>query len=280
MSTSTLMAALAHPIRGRLVERLAGGELTVNELASELPVSRSAVSQHLAVLSAAGLVRQQRLGRFRHYGLCPPALAELSSFARGLELSTRAAKRSVKPTAKPAADEIDAIVATLAASWPQYDESSMALLLRISWLTRLVDKLFATAAADHGLSVADATILATLHRLGPPHQCTPTRLSHAGFFSQPVMSKRLPKLARMKLIERCTAPDDGRCSLVKLTAKGMQTIDRIMDQQFGRHYAALQELPIEERRRLVQALRPLTLCLHAALAECSLARTVPAAGTL
>lgn len=277
MSTSTLIAALSHPIRGRIVERLAGGELTVNELASGLPVSRSAVSQHLAVLSAAGLVQQQRRGRYRHYGLCPPAFSELSSFASGLELRTRAAKQTAEPAAGSATDEIDAIVATLITAWPQYGEASVALFMRIAWLGRIVDKLFAAEAGDHGLSVAEATILATLRRLGPPYQCTPTRLSRTGLFSQPVMSKSLPKLSRMKLIERCAKPDDGRCSLVKLTAKGAQIIDGIIYRQLACQHAALQDVPLEERQRLTQALRPLTGYLQTALAERGVGRNTPAA---
>ena len=42
--------AIAHPVRRTLVTALAGGDKAVNELAAVVPVSRPAVSQHLAVL--------------------------------------------------------------------------------------------------------------------------------------------------------------------------------------------------------------------------------------
>jgi DNA-binding transcriptional ArsR family regulator len=44
---SPILAALADPTRRAVFERLAGGPLSVGELAAGLPVSRPAVSQHL-----------------------------------------------------------------------------------------------------------------------------------------------------------------------------------------------------------------------------------------
>jgi DNA-binding transcriptional ArsR family regulator len=61
--------ALAHPIRREIVTALAGGDKAVRELAAPLPVSRPAVSQHLAVLRKAGLVTEGRRGRENRYRL-------------------------------------------------------------------------------------------------------------------------------------------------------------------------------------------------------------------
>jgi DNA-binding transcriptional ArsR family regulator len=61
--------ALAHPIRREIVATLAGGDKGVRELAGPLPVSRPAVSQHLAVLRAVGLVTDGRVGRENRYRL-------------------------------------------------------------------------------------------------------------------------------------------------------------------------------------------------------------------
>ena len=57
--------------------RLADGELPVGVLAAGLPVSRSAVSQHLKVLKDAGLVRERSAGTRRIYRLNPAAVAAL-----------------------------------------------------------------------------------------------------------------------------------------------------------------------------------------------------------
>lgn len=57
--------------------RLAEGELPVGELAAGLPVTRSAVSQHLKVLKEAGLVKERSAGTRRIYRLNPSAVAAL-----------------------------------------------------------------------------------------------------------------------------------------------------------------------------------------------------------
>jgi DNA-binding transcriptional ArsR family regulator len=69
--------ALGDPTRRAIFERLAERPQAVSELASELPVSRPAVSQHLKVLKGAGLVRDRRAGRQRIYQLDPDGLGAL-----------------------------------------------------------------------------------------------------------------------------------------------------------------------------------------------------------
>jgi DNA-binding transcriptional ArsR family regulator len=72
-----LLAAVGEPHRRRLLHLLAGGEQTVNALAAHFAVTRSAISQHLGVLIAAGLVTRRRDGRFQRYRLAPSGLAAL-----------------------------------------------------------------------------------------------------------------------------------------------------------------------------------------------------------
>ena len=64
-----VFAALAHPIRRAIVERLAEGECTVSELAKPHDVSLPAISQHLRVLEDAGLLEQTPDGRVRRCAL-------------------------------------------------------------------------------------------------------------------------------------------------------------------------------------------------------------------
>ena len=61
--------ALADRTRRAILERLMERPLSVGEIAEGLPVSRPAVSQHLAVLRKAGLVREHREGTRRIYRL-------------------------------------------------------------------------------------------------------------------------------------------------------------------------------------------------------------------
>jgi len=69
--------ALADGTRLAIVARLAEAPQAVGRLASGLPVSRSAVSQHLKILKEAGLVEDTAAGTRRIYRLNPVALAAL-----------------------------------------------------------------------------------------------------------------------------------------------------------------------------------------------------------
>ena len=59
------------------MSRLAEGPLAVGRLATGLPVTRSAVSQHLKILKDAGLVSERAVGTRRIYRLNPAAVAAL-----------------------------------------------------------------------------------------------------------------------------------------------------------------------------------------------------------
>lgn len=71
------LTALADPTRRQIFERLASGPKPVGQLAKDLPISRPAVSQHLAALKAAGLVTDQAVGTRRIYRIDPNGLAAI-----------------------------------------------------------------------------------------------------------------------------------------------------------------------------------------------------------
>jgi DNA-binding transcriptional ArsR family regulator len=62
---SRTFAALADPTRREILDRLAQGEATVNELAEPFPISVQAVSNHLKVLERAGLITRERRAQLR-----------------------------------------------------------------------------------------------------------------------------------------------------------------------------------------------------------------------
>ena len=73
-------AALAEPIRARIVEQLAERPMAVGELAAGLPVTRPAVSQHLKILKAAKLVRDRAEGTRRIYSIDPAGLGAIRAW--------------------------------------------------------------------------------------------------------------------------------------------------------------------------------------------------------
>jgi DNA-binding transcriptional ArsR family regulator len=80
MAYSSVLDALGHPTRRHLFERLRQGPCSVNGLVQTLSITQPAVSQHLSVLKAAGLVRVERRGRQRVYSVDLAGLAELRAY--------------------------------------------------------------------------------------------------------------------------------------------------------------------------------------------------------
>jgi DNA-binding transcriptional ArsR family regulator len=74
------LTALGDPTRRAIFEQLADRPRAVGELASELPVSRPAVSQHLKVLKDAGLVIDRAAGTRRIYQLDPDGVGALRAY--------------------------------------------------------------------------------------------------------------------------------------------------------------------------------------------------------
>jgi DNA-binding transcriptional ArsR family regulator len=74
--------ALAHRARRQMLGRLAGGQLTVGELAEPLTMSLAAASKHVQVLERAGLVRRTVDGRRHICTLEPEPLVSASAWLR------------------------------------------------------------------------------------------------------------------------------------------------------------------------------------------------------
>lgn len=72
--------ALSDPGRRAMVERLSLGPASVSELAKPLPMTLSAVVQHLKVLEEAGLVKSEKVGRVRTCSLEMGAIAQLEAW--------------------------------------------------------------------------------------------------------------------------------------------------------------------------------------------------------
>jgi DNA-binding transcriptional ArsR family regulator len=75
-----LLHALADPARRRIIEDLGRGPASVTTLATPLPMSLPAVTQHLKVLESCGLVASEKVGRVRICRLEPERLATVQGW--------------------------------------------------------------------------------------------------------------------------------------------------------------------------------------------------------
>ncbi|GAB2725447.1 metalloregulator ArsR/SmtB family transcription factor [Kitasatospora kifunensis] len=90
MAVVDVFSALANPVRRKLLEALRDGPRAAGELAGQFALSRPAVSEHLAVLRNARLVREEPRGRHRYYHLEADALAEVGEWLHPFEHYWRA----------------------------------------------------------------------------------------------------------------------------------------------------------------------------------------------
>lgn len=73
-------AALADPTRRAILARLLDGEATVSELAAPFAMSQPAISKHLKVLEAAGLISRSRIAQTRPCRLEAGAIKEVAAW--------------------------------------------------------------------------------------------------------------------------------------------------------------------------------------------------------
>ncbi len=97
MITNDVFRCVSDPIRQSILELLTTSDLPVTELASHFEVSRPAISRHLRVLRAAGIVTERRAGRQRIYSLQPELLERAAEWLRHVA----ARRAAVSPARRP-----------------------------------------------------------------------------------------------------------------------------------------------------------------------------------
>jgi DNA-binding transcriptional ArsR family regulator len=79
----TVFAALADPTRRAILAMLLEDDMAVTDVAEPFEMSLAAISKHLGVLTASGLVSQEKRGRVKWCKLEPDALREASVWMQG-----------------------------------------------------------------------------------------------------------------------------------------------------------------------------------------------------
>ncbi len=101
MPIDKVFEALASQPRREILAYLSAQELTAGEIASRFAMSAPAISRHLSVLEAAGLVVGERRGQFVHYRLKPDNLVNsLAGFAFEICPTAGPLKRESRKLAK------------------------------------------------------------------------------------------------------------------------------------------------------------------------------------
>jgi DNA-binding MarR family transcriptional regulator len=244
-------AALASPIRRRILELVSEKACSAGDIADAMPVGRSAVSQHLKLLREAGLVRETCSGRHVIYRAEPGALSAIGRYLAGLESGSRSCD------ADSATDPGDQIFDANRA-WALdlgIDPVFVALVSRLLLVAKIMETMMAGLARRYGLNSGEVMLLGTLRRLGEPHRATPTELARHSILAPPGVAKRLGRLEREGLVSREESGTDRRSHHVVLTPAGRVLADRFARENLTDNYAVLQRLPTNDRNQLARILR-------------------------
>jgi DNA-binding MarR family transcriptional regulator len=158
-------------------------------------------------------------------------------------------------------DDVDRILEQWRSERPDLDPSPIAVIGRISRLARELEQRLEPTYREHGLEQGWHDVLATLRRSGPPYRLRPTEFSGALMLTSSGTTKRLDRLERAGLIERAPDPGDRRGTLISLTAKGHELIDRVTEAHLDNERRILAGLSDDDQQRLAALLRRLQLGL-------------------
>jgi DNA-binding MarR family transcriptional regulator len=175
-------------------------------------------------------------------------------------------------------DAVDAIVEGWRASRPGLDVTPIQVILRIGRIRAAVERATEETFARFGLTPATFTALAAIARLEGRHGVHQTDLMRELKLTSGTVSVRIDRLVADGLATRAPDPDDGRGTLVSLTAHGRDLFERAAPAHLDTERRLLAALSHNDQERLADLLRVLLIDLEGAAADVPPPAAVPARG--
>jgi len=157
-------------------------------------------------------------------------------------------------------DAVDRILDQWHTTRPEVDVSPLAVIGRVSRLSRLIDRRLAENFARFGIESWMYDVLATLRRQGEPYSLTAGELVRHTMITTGAVTNRIDRLEQRGLVER-TGTHDRRKVLVRLTPAGRDLVDEVIGAHVATERAILAELSDRQEHELAQLLRRLLLHL-------------------
>lgn len=154
-------------------------------------------------------------------------------------------------------DLIDLLVAEWERERPQTRPAAMQVVGRIIRLGRRFEEDVARMLRPHGLAYSDFDVLATLRRVGPPYERSPTELQRGVLLTSGAMTACLRRLERAGLISREAGQPDRRRLSARLTPAGYDLVERLIDRRFELADARVAGFGVDDRSDLETLLRKL-----------------------
>jgi DNA-binding MarR family transcriptional regulator len=154
-------------------------------------------------------------------------------------------------------DWIDDLSSAWEREYPDLDTSTFPPMVRLARLSVLIESFQQAVLSPFELSSGGYGVLAALRRAGPPYQLSPSALYNRLQRSSGGMTKTLKRLEDQGLVVRSPDPEDGRGSLVSLTATGTDTQERVFNAFLSATQSLLDPMPETGLKETDQVLRDL-----------------------
>lgn len=156
-------------------------------------------------------------------------------------------------------DPVDKILAQWQRERPDLDVSPMGVIGRMGRLSKHLERAIQETFSEFGLTVGEFDVLAALRRSGQPYQLSPTELFNTLMVSSGTMTHRIDRLEQTKLVKRLPDLNDRRGTLIELTGKGFDVIEKAVEAHVVNEHRVISVLEESERQALTQLLRKLLL---------------------
>lgn len=170
-------------------------------------------------------------------------------------------------TDKTSGDEVDQILREWRRERPDLDPSPIALFGRVHRIYLRYQAVLNRTFERHDLNSASFDVLASLRRGGSPYRKTGTQLAAGSLLSSAGVTFRLDRLEQAGLIERQRDLDDRRVVHCALTKKGLERIDRTIEDHLVAEDELLHGLTEKEREQLAKLLTKLERSITSAEAN-------------
>jgi DNA-binding MarR family transcriptional regulator len=152
-------------------------------------------------------------------------------------------------------DHVDAILEQWARERPDLDASPIGLIGRLHRIGDVLNVELRRIFAEAGLGDGDFDVLVTLRRNGAPYELTPTELGASTMVTSSAVTKRIDRLERAGLVTRTVSEDDARSRRIRLTARGFDLVDRLMERHIANEHRLVAGLSERDRTQLAAILR-------------------------
>ncbi len=138
---------------------------------------------------------------------------------------------------------------------PDLDPSPQGVIGRLHRIAARLTEELVVVYGQHGLGEGEFDVLATLRRVGPPYELTPTDLAAQTMVSSGAVTKRVDRCVEQGWVSRRVSDKDGRGRVVALTPAGVEVIDAAFTAHIANEHRLVDALSETERARLAHLLQ-------------------------